>query len=568
MIGHGPNSRTAHEILKGLAQIWGVSEVILCAGARNSPFVDLLARSKGLTTHSFFEERNAGFFALGRIRRSRRPVAVITTSGTAAAELLPAAVEAHHAGDALILITADRPMRLRGSGAPQTINQIGLFRNFVAAELDLHASSDFSFDVTCRSLNISNSPVHLNVCFDEPLIDHRLLPSQVVEFQTISAQAAANRKTPEVQLVEVQKEIETFFNQHPDSVVIVGGLSTPVERTAVAEFLTRLQRPVYVEAHSGLRGISSLSPLLLNSGERILSEGLRRGFFQGVIRVGSVPTARVWRDLDDANATASVLSLSNLPFAGLSPRQISDQSQRREIGQSQTQFLCLDLSLLSSVSRELKIANERLPSASLQKLRDLDQTMTQALMNLIEQEPQSEVGMVHRLSRLMQKTDFVYLGNSLPIREWDLAASASAPTQIFANRGANGIDGQVSTFYGLLEKNTTGWAIIGDLTALYDLAGPWALRSAPASCRSRVVVINNGGGKIFSRIFSEPLFENRHQVEFSAWAQMWSLPYEKWTSIPSSWDGPAHGILELCPDADSDQRFWQAYDRLWKSQKT
>lgn len=125
-------------LLTKLADL-GVCDVVVCAGARNSPLVAVLDRTIGFRVHSFFEERSAAFFALGRARREQTPAAVITTSGTAAAQLLPAAIEAFHTGVPLILITADRPRRLRGTGAPQTIDQTGLFAKFVETEVDIEA---------------------------------------------------------------------------------------------------------------------------------------------------------------------------------------------------------------------------------------------------------------------------------------------------------------------------------------------------------------------------------------------------------------------------------------------
>ncbi len=130
----------------------GAREFCVCAGSRNSPLLVVL----GTSVYSFVDERSAAFFAIGRIKLHGAPVAVVTTSGTAAAELLPAAVEAHYAGLPLILITADRPARFRGTGAPQSIEQVGLFG--VYAETSLESWS-------------GNRPLHLNIEFDEPLLD-------------------------------------------------------------------------------------------------------------------------------------------------------------------------------------------------------------------------------------------------------------------------------------------------------------------------------------------------------------------------------------------------------------
>jgi 2-succinyl-5-enolpyruvyl-6-hydroxy-3-cyclohexene-1-carboxylate synthase len=131
----------------------GVEDFVVCGGSRNAPLIVALA---GARTFSFVDERSAAFFALGRCKRDDNPVAVVTTSGTAVAELLPATIEAYYSGAPLVLITADRPARFRGSGAPQTIEQVGIFGPYAATTIENWGR---------------RQPLHLNVEFDEPLID-------------------------------------------------------------------------------------------------------------------------------------------------------------------------------------------------------------------------------------------------------------------------------------------------------------------------------------------------------------------------------------------------------------
>jgi 2-succinyl-5-enolpyruvyl-6-hydroxy-3-cyclohexene-1-carboxylate synthase len=137
----------------------GATEFCVCAGSRNSPLLVILSREDGqgssLRLFSFVDERSAAFFALGRAKLHGNPVAVVTTSGTAVAEMLPAAIEAYYSGIPLILISADRPARFRGTGAPQSIEQLGLFG--VYAETSLEGWT-------------RKKPLHLNIEFDEPLL--------------------------------------------------------------------------------------------------------------------------------------------------------------------------------------------------------------------------------------------------------------------------------------------------------------------------------------------------------------------------------------------------------------
>jgi 2-succinyl-5-enolpyruvyl-6-hydroxy-3-cyclohexene-1-carboxylate synthase len=159
------NLNLAKKILNSCSE-YGVREVVICAGARNAPFVKLLSESSGLKlkVYSFFEERSAAFFALGRMQSQNLPVAIITTSGTAAAELLPACIEADYQRLPLVMITADRPKRYRGSGAPQAIVQPGLYSHYIGWSADVEGEWSGGIE------GPRNRPVHLNVCFDEPLL--------------------------------------------------------------------------------------------------------------------------------------------------------------------------------------------------------------------------------------------------------------------------------------------------------------------------------------------------------------------------------------------------------------
>ena len=162
-----------------------VQDVIVCAGARNIPLVQGLdwqvehSNSKeGFHITSYFEERSAAFYALGKAKASGHPVAIVTTSGTAVAELFPAVIEAYYQNIPLIVITADRPKTYRGSGAPQAIDQAHLFQKYVEASLDWDIfQTDFSLTWSGRK------PIHFNICFDEPLVDGDFAQAQATETQ-------------------------------------------------------------------------------------------------------------------------------------------------------------------------------------------------------------------------------------------------------------------------------------------------------------------------------------------------------------------------------------------------
>jgi 2-succinyl-5-enolpyruvyl-6-hydroxy-3-cyclohexene-1-carboxylate synthase len=514
----------------------GVRDIVVCPGARNSPLVTVLSHTRGFDTHSFFEERSGAFFALGVARRSGQPVAIITTSGTAVAELLPATIEAFHTGVPLILITADRPRRLRGTGAPQSIDQMGLFSKFVHHEFDLEEGEMFSLDTWSR-----RAPVQVNVCFDEPLIDENIELLELAPASAIASFAGQSRFATTTGLEWAVLRLTKFLRAAGTLVVVVGTLESETERDAVAKFLKQVGAPVYLEATSGLRERADLQEISLRSGDQLLAWGLKRQLFSRVLRLGGVPTVRIWRDLDEPDSAIEVFSLSSLPFAGL----------------SRGEFVCCDI---PGTLNTIVVMPE--PNQLAGTLFMKDRAAESILLQLFEAEPHAEPSLVRQISQRISSPSLVYVGNSLPIREWDLAASHEREFAVEANRGVNGIDGQVATFLGVARPGVDNWAIIGDLTALYDLAGPWALYCREA-LSARIVVINNGGGKIFSRIFKNDLFENRHDLNFEAWAKLWKLDYQKWTHVPLELGTSQLEIIELVPDVDSTRRFWDRYDAIW-----
>lgn len=505
------NLNLASNILRALAR-QKVHEVVLCAGARNAPLVNLLSLSESFKTYSFFEERSAAFFALGRILATGRPVAVITTSGTAAAELLAATIEADYQAMPLVLVTADRPSRFRGSGSPQTIVQPGLFSHYVEKTWDIEGEWNGTLPWShCR-------PVHVNVCFDEPLLD--------------GTARAENFHTDALTDLENESHLGQHGNKTPSissrkPLIVLGGLS-PRRAEEILPFLKKWRRPIWAEATSRLRGHPDLKDLEILGGEGSLS----KMDFDGVVRLGGIPTFRFWRDLEQTQSP--VWNFSDVPFSGL-PRD-------RQVW-SLTKLAHFDLSFEDWNASE----------------RAMDRGRFNYREECLQEFPLSEPAWVRRLSEQIPSDARLFLGNSLPIREWDEMALRSPRPDVFANRGVNGIDGMLSTFYGLADANKPNWAVFGDLTVLYDLSGPWALRQIEAP-DTTIAIINNGGGKIFERIFRNPLFENRHDLNFESWAKMWRLNYRCVTEVDAL-KSIGHQIFEILPSNEQTAAFWKKWEQ-------
>jgi 2-succinyl-5-enolpyruvyl-6-hydroxy-3-cyclohexene-1-carboxylate synthase len=526
-----PNEALAIEVV---TRLWaaGARTFCVCPGGRNAPIVEVLERlpAGGADVLSFFEERSASFFALGRARRDLAPVAVITTSGTAAAELLPAMIEAHYSAVPLVAVTADRPALYRGTGAPQSIEQVNLFGAYAHASIDLERPGA-PWDAPA-----AQGPWHLNVCFDEPLLaDVRggVLPLSVEEApppSPVGPWHSAGNRAP------AGDEVHAFLQRARSPVVIVGALQSKADRDAVVAFCRTLGAPVLAEA-SSLVG-PALGPLLLRSGGAAARRGFSQHLFDSAIRLGDIPSFRLWRDLE-VSLRVPVLSVSRKPWRGLTHGTHVTVPPGGPLP-------------LPAVQRPPAGGDV---AAAIDELFAWDRRLARSTEGLLARFPASEPALVRRLSETIPGGSFVYLGNSLPIREWNrFSTPEDRAFSLGENRGANGIDGQVSTFLGWAQPGRENWAVLGDLTALYDLPSLWALRHLESLCL-RVVVINNGGGRIFQRMFRNARFQNRHETSFAAWAALWGVAYH--AGLPAAIDAPA-AVVEVVPDDGETDAFWTA----------
>jgi 2-succinyl-5-enolpyruvyl-6-hydroxy-3-cyclohexene-1-carboxylate synthase len=503
----------------------GVREYVVCAGARNLSLVEALVSSEDAVIWSHFEERSAGFFGLGRTMDSREPCAIVTTSGTAVAELLPALVESYYQGRPLVVITADRPVEYRGSGAPQAIEQVGIFSSYVGGCVDVTEAGVEMF----HGWN-GNLPWHINVCLEEEEV------AQPVQVGLVPFEC-------ERENFDVSQLVHFFANYWKGLVVCVGGLE-PEDREEVFSFLKEVKLPVIADATSGLREL--LGPLLVADPERLLSETSP----QSVLRLGEVPVGRFWRNLEML-PEVDVFSITRTGFSGL--------ARESNVIHGEVGRVLRGLGEIGDLGDALDILQH-----SRSRWGQIDQ--------LLEMYPDSEPGMVRMLSIYSTVADSIYLGNSLPIREWGQFAQRDYPAEnVRANRGANGIDGQLSTWIGLTHGLDDSWCVVGDLTALYDMSGPSLLDGCEASGRV-IVVINNGGGRIFERLprvknMSEPtqnIVANAHDFKFKDWAAMWDMDYQKFTSTDAIEIEPAKktSVVELVPCAKQTEAFWEAYVQL------
>ena len=500
----------------------GVREFVVCGGARNAVLLEALARAEAAghaKVWRHFEERGAGFFALGRTLATGEPCAVVTTSGTAVAELLPAVIEAYYQGRPLVAITADRPPAFRGSGAPQSIAQPGIF-------------GDHAWQGTLADWD-GTQPCHLNVELDEDFD---------AGDENFAREIPGTFSPPKDRLDVASLARWLRADHYKGLVVFVGGLE-PAEREEVFHFCRELAAPVVAEATSGLR--EALAALAIPDADRVLKAKPPGK----ILRLGDVPSGRFWRDLENLTDVA-VWSVCRTGLPGL--------ARSSDVTRGPLHRVLPALGIIEPVED----AMDYLPSAAARANR---------IDEWLESYPDSEPALVRTISHYASLAGGVYLGNSLPIREWNQFAQWTRPiANVRANRGVNGIDGQLSTWLGWSADTAASWALVGDLTALYDLAAPFLLDQV--ECRHRVLaVINNSGGKIFDRLprlnsMSPKAAEcliNPHAANLAGLAALWGMDQVR-IRTADDFDqfeaGEKTTLLEIIPDPAQTRAFWNRWD--------
>lgn len=531
------SEKFAAEIIEQAVKI-GATTFCLCPGARNYHLAALLLNEERVDTYCCIDERAAGFFALGRSKETRRPAVVITTSGTAAGELLPAAMEGYYAGIPLMLITADRPRSYRQTGAPQTAEQVNIFGQYAPFALDLAEGESFQLKEWNQAF-----PAHLNVCFEEA---DTFESSYQLKLKTpfphppklqFSLDGAWQVKRENIFLDEEgYRPLRHFLDQTHNPLIVVGTLKDEF-RDAVCEFILNVQVPAYFEASSGLREDPRLSDWRITRSDQLWKRSKEAGYpLDGILRIGGVPTFRLWRDLEDKGGEIKAFSVNDVPFTGISWGKMAYASLDKFF----TNF------------KDYKKFNRK----NAEKWLEQDNIYNRHLHQLMEEFPLAETSLYHKLSQIIPENSLVYIGNSLPIRQWDLAGTwEDRGCSIYSSRGLNGIDGQFATFLGMAKESHSNWAILGDLTTMYDMNSLWLVPQLHDR-NICLVVVNNHGGKIFARKFPDPAFQNRHTFDFAHLAGFWGLDYQKWEDIPKKLSISSKTLIEICPDENSTEIFW------------
>ena len=458
----------------------GVTDAVISPGSRSTPLALALAGNEWLRVHVILDERSAGFFAVGLAQASGRPPVVLTTSGTAAAELVPAVVEAHQARLPMVVCTADRPPDLHHISAPQTIVQRGIYAEAVRWSFEPGVVEGLP-ETAWRSLasravaeataNVAGpGPVHLNLAFRDPLVEE---PGALPEGRPDFRPWHRADRTPGTPARELAAEL------HGRRGVIVAGKRCG--RTAIHHLAEALQWPVLADPRSQARGgptsVAAFDGLLRSPGFR------PSGDVETVLRLGEPPASKVlsqWLARLDGAEQLVVDPYGRWP----DPERRAD----RVVHADPTAFCS-----------ELMDAVHPAPDGWLGPWLAAEAAAQAAIDDVLSTHPEAtEPGTARQLTSALPDDVTLFVSSSMPIRDIEWFGHPMSAHKVHANRGANGIDGIVSSALGVAAASGRAGAValLGDLAFLHDAGGLLGAGDRGVSCT--FVVLDNGGGGIFS----------------------------------------------------------------------
>ncbi|MGH7883284.1 MAG: 2-succinyl-5-enolpyruvyl-6-hydroxy-3-cyclohexene-1-carboxylic-acid synthase, partial [Candidatus Dormibacteraceae bacterium] len=517
-----PTQLFAATLIDELARC-GVEAACLAPGSRSAPLAMALARQPKIRLFVHLDERSAAFFALGLAKASGRPVALLCTSGTAAAEFHPAVIEASYSRVPLLVLTADRPPELREIGANQTIDQARLYGGAVRWFFDpgppeppLDGGRSWRW-LAGRAVAMATAqppgPVHLNLPLREPLVpDAGVIPAPLPG-ETGHLEVRRGLAMPEPTLLD---QVAQHLERAQRPLLVAGELAfEPGLGAAVDRLAESLGMPILAEPSSHLRrrggnGVVQSYDALL----RVKSWASRHQP-DLILRLGATPTSK---------ALNSFLLKGDVPTAIIDPGGGWRDPDRRAALLLQTE----PSSLLNGLADRLA----RSPRAEwLASWQQADQLASATLADLLPELPLFEAHAVQGLARALPTDALLMVGSSLPIRAVDSFWPASSPDHRFiGNRGASGIDGLVSTGLGAAATGRCPTALLlGDLSLCHDMNGLWAIKRH--QLKPLIVVCDNDGGGIFHflpqvehRDVFEELFATPSGLQLERVAELYDLP--------------------------------------------
>ena len=429
----------------------GIQNVVLSPGSRNAPLAIAFSENESITLHVNIDERSAGFFAVGLAKATLKMVAVVCTSGTAAANYYPAILEAHHSDTPLLVITADRPEELHGKGSNQTTNQQYMYGDAASSFIHIPAGRDVSWQRNLVNvLGDQRGPVHVNIAFREPLISNE--PPE-------HAPTISNSSTTKLSALTSLTEIGITSK----TVVVIGHDIGNLDTKELHQWLGKTGFPVIAE-----------NPLSFT---------------------GALPHASLWVDTPKVLDSLKPESVITIGRYGLSRSVMSLLKTIPNLVAIDThREVCDPLDKAA-----LTFSTLPTPDVSAEEIwvKDWHKYAELALSVVKEFESSwSEPALAKKISEMLKSKDALFVGSSRPVRDIEAFAIPRGDIRVFANRGLAGIDGNIATANGIASGISQHlYAYMGDLTFLHDVSSLLLY-----SENLTLVVVNNDGGGIFSTL--------------------------------------------------------------------
>lgn len=557
------NTALASALVEELAR-GGLRQAVVSPGSRSTPLAHALWRQPEIEVSVIVDERSAAFFALGAAQATGDPVAMLCTSGTAAANYHPAICEADESAVPLLALSADRPPELRGIGAGQTIDQVKLFGSSVRwfCEVGTHDADDDGLlhyrSVACRALAAARGeprpgPVHLNLPWREPLAPVPV-EGAVTATEPLALEGRGGRPLTAVTPIDMEPsqflldEVAAHIAESDFGVIVAGRQLDPELREPLAHLARAAGFPILAEPTSQLRcGPHDRSYVISTYDHLLRDESFREAMKPDlVLRFGEMPASKPLR---------SWLATSGAEEIAVDPSCGWNEPSRRAAA-----LLRADPTELAS-GWAARVGDERpAPARWLDAERAAREALEGELASLSEP---TEPGLHLALGRAHRDGDLVYTASSMPIRDQEAFLAASETDALFlSNRGANGIDGLISSGIGAARASGRPTTIVtGDLGFLHDIGGLAAVREV--STPVRMVVIDNDGGGIFGFLPQaealpekefEALLGTPRGVDVAKAADLFSLPHRRLNSLDELPDALAAGtgLIEVAVDREEN----------------
>ncbi len=506
------------QLLVSRFKAFGVQDIVICPGSRNAPMTISFHADSWFNCHSIADERSAGFYALGMILASKKPVAVVCTSGSAVINIGPAAAEAFYQRLPLIVVSADRPLEWVDQGNGQTIRQEGVLENHICDSFSLKAepTNDIEQNWNIRKLDnalqITDGPIHINIPLREPLY-HQVELNEAPDFRPPIKKFAGFRELD----TSIKAEIKRVISGQKKILVLIGQSAPNHKLSAVVAELKKFPNTaVLTETTSNIEASGTISTI-----DRILMSINDRELLSEI--------------MPDVLITMGGMLVSKVVKATLREAGIRSHIHFDEKAELIDTFQTLTHHIEAKAETGLALCMEYmggLNSSYRQKWDSIKSIAQEAHNSYTARLPYSDFQVFSKV--LDGNLDFqvLHLANSSPVRYAQLFGQQKGIEQ-FANRGTSGIDGSTSTASGFAKRDPkrSHLIITGDMSFCYDVNALWN-REFPENLK--VLVINNSGGGIFRIIKGpdttaalEPFFDAHHPVDIQSLAKAYGFTHIK-----------------------------------------